>query len=154
LLGEDVAGSWTAIEEVVVYLGESPQAERLIRRAWRPARGLRADFTAVSIIPCPIDELPEQERATILERLQLAEDLGSETMTVVERSVTAGIIRAARMRHATDIVIVPPERDRLARLRGSSLLDTLLGALEGVDIHIVNQPVDSRTEGRPREHQS
>jgi two-component system sensor histidine kinase KdpD len=153
MLGEDVAGPWTAIEEVVVFLGESPRAERLIRHAWRLARGLRADFTAVSIIPCPIDELPEQERATLLERLQLAEDLGAETMTVVESSVADGIIRAARMRHATDIVIGPPERDRLARLRGSLLLDTLLGALEGVDIHIVNQPVDSRTEGRPGEHQ-
>lgn len=142
MLGDEEPGPWAAIEHVMVCVGESRQAERLIRHGWRLARGLKADLTAVSVITGALEDLPPERRTTTLRHLQLAEDLGAETMTVIDRSIAAGIVRSARLKHATDIVIGPPASDRMSRLRGASLLDVLLTELKGLDIHIVNTDED------------
>jgi two-component system sensor histidine kinase KdpD len=133
--GEQVPGPWPTIERVLACLDAESDAETVMRRAWRLARGQRADLLAICVIKQPIDELPGNQRDRLLHNIRLAEDLGAEVLTVVDANLVRGLVRVAEQRNITDIVLGRPDRGR--RRFGRTVPDQLFALLEGVDIHVV-----------------
>ena len=133
---EQVPGPWPSIERVLACLDEHIDAEIVVRRAWRLARGLRADLLAVCVIKQPLDELPTNQRERLLRNIHLAEDLSADVLTVVDSNVIRGLLRVSEQRNITDIVLGRPERAR--HWFGRTLPEKLLDRLDGVDIHIVS----------------
>ena len=138
MVGDQVPGPWPTLERVMACFDHRTDAEVVVRHAWRIARGLHAGLIGVSVIDRPLDELPESRRLALLRNIRLAEDLGATVLTVVEADPVAGLIRIARSRNVTDVVIGRPTSSWLERLRGRSFLDRLLPYLEAVDVHIVS----------------
>ncbi|HVX29312.1 MAG TPA: sensor histidine kinase KdpD [Nitrolancea sp.] len=133
--GEQVPGPWPTIERVLACFNARVDAETVLRRAWRLARGLHADLLAVSVIDRPLDALPENQRDQLLRTMRLAEDLGAEVLTVVDTDPARGVLRVAAKHNVTDIVLGRPEPPR-RRLR-RAIPDLLVDRLDRVDIHIV-----------------
>ncbi len=133
---EQVPGPWPTIERVLACLDAGGDAELVVRRAWRLARGLRADLLAVCVIKQPLDELPDNQHDRLLRNIRLAEDLGARVLTVVDSNVVRGLVRVSEQHNVTDIVLGRPERAR--HWFGRTLLEQLLDRLEAVDIHLVS----------------
>lgn len=135
--GEEVeATPWkaTATERVMVAFDERPQARELIRDGWRLARGLKAPLLAVTVVPPGTTnaQSPELEAS-----IRLAEDLGAEVFTIEGHNVAATLAEVARTQHVTQIVVGQPTRSRWQELLRESMVNLLLRAGTGADIHVV-----------------
>jgi len=146
--GEDVlASAWarTATERVMVAFDARPHSQQLIRDGWRLARALKAPLLAVTVSPpWPGAAAPHRERLDkgddalrTLERL--AEDLGAEVLHVQGLDIAATLARVARERRVTQIVVGQPSRRRWREAFVGSVVDRLLRAPTGADVHVVPQ---------------
>ena len=145
---EQVPGPWPTIERVLVAFDErDDEAAALIRRAWRLAHARRAPLLALCVLSRPLERLSDGRQRSVRRYLDLAADLGAETITVVARDVVEGLVRVAAAQRVTDIVIAPPRENRRQRWLGRAPLSRLLEALPGVDVHIIAAPAPETRPG-------
>jgi two-component system sensor histidine kinase KdpD len=137
MASHDIAGPWAATETVMACFGSGPLSGQVLRHAWRLARGLDASYLAVHATRVPFDEIPEAERRILERDMELAEDLGAEVVIAAGPDLVASILRVARERNATQIVIGHSTRSRWQELRGKSLVNELIRRARGYDIHVV-----------------
>ncbi len=125
--------TWAAGERLLVCVGPSPTAVRLVRATRRMATRLHAEWVAVHVETPRDQRLSAAEREDILRALELAEQLGGRTVTLSGQNVADEILAYARAHNVNRIVVGKPERPAWReRLRGS-LLDSLVrqsGAIE------------------------
>lgn len=100
------------------------------------ARGLKAPLMAVTVVAPASDPATQKELADIH---RLAEDLGAEVIRVEGRDVARALAGVASERHVTQIVLGQSARHPLRDALRGSLLDRLLAARIGADLHIVPQ---------------
>ena len=128
---------WPTAERVLVCVGPSPYAERLVRAARLLAASLRASLTAVYV------EKPSQERPQVADRQQLeralalAERLGAETFTLIGEDPAEELLEFARRRNITKIVIGKPPRRGWRTLWGESFVDRLIRASARIDVYVI-----------------
>jgi two-component system sensor histidine kinase KdpD len=135
----DEPGARPVLEVVVAALDDRPEAETVIRHAWRIANGLKADLVAVTVVPQPLERLPGPQRDILDRHLELAADLAARSEVVVSNRIGDALAEFARRNHATDLVLGRPEPSRIRALLGRSLIDFLLEQLPDVDIHVVSR---------------
>ena len=116
----------------------TPQAssQRIVRRAWRSAQRLGADLDVLTVLE-PGRE-PGGEVAEQLDALRrLGSLLGVTVLVEEDDDVAEAVVRVARERGSTYVLMGPPApRGRLAGL-SPSLVERLLRGLPGVDVRIV-----------------
>lgn len=132
-----IAGPWPTRDRIMVCISPSPLMPRLVRTARRIAERRRAPWI-VLYVETPIhDRLSDAEKTQINRALTLAEEFGAEVVTVAGSNVPAEIIRQARQRNVTEIVVAQSHRSRLVnRLRGT-LTDRLVELGDGINIHVI-----------------
>jgi two-component system sensor histidine kinase KdpD len=135
--GEASAWATTATERVMVAFDSRPHARELLRAGWRLARGLKAPLLAVTVTMPRATGAAQTRGAALSEHIQLAEDLGAEVVQLEAQDVPAELARIARERHVTQIVIGQPARSRWSELWRRSVVNELLRAPTGADIHVV-----------------
>ncbi len=132
-----IATLWPAAERLLVCVGPSPGGARLVRAAARIAADLRAEWIAASVETPALALASAAQRGRLDGSLRLAESLGAEVRTLVDDDVADALLRLARERNVTRIVVGKPTRthwrDRLHR----SLLRDLVRGSSGADIHVV-----------------
>jgi two-component system sensor histidine kinase KdpD len=125
--------TWPAGERLLVCLGPSATAARLVRATARMGTRLHADWVALHVETPGSGQLGTAEREEITRALELAGQLGGRVVTVSGTSIPDEILAYARTHNVNRIVVGKPERARWRdRLRGS-LLETLVrqsGAIE------------------------
>jgi two-component system sensor histidine kinase KdpD len=132
-----IAGPWPTRDRILACISPSPLMPRLVRTARRIAERRRAPWIALYVETPAHDRLSDQEKTLINRALTLAEDFGAEVVTVASGNVPAEIIRQARQRNVTEIVVARSHRSRLVnRLRGT-LTDRLVELGDGINIHVV-----------------
>jgi len=128
-----IRDTWAAAERLLVCVGPSPTAVRLVRATGRMAARLHADWIAAHVETPPDQRLTRAEREDILRALELAEQLGARTVSLSGQSVADELLAYAQAHNVNRIVVGKPERPSWQdRLRGS-LLDALVrrsGAIE------------------------
>lgn len=133
-----IAEIWPAAERVLVLFDGHPSAGVVLRNAWRLASALRGELVvAVLTPPGGIGALPEVERRAVEKNMLLAEDLGARVRQIAAQDAAAAIAAAVLEEHATLIVMRHERGSGWSRLRGPSLVDTLMERLDNVDIHLV-----------------
>ena len=135
-------GSGAATERVLVAVDAQPRSRQILRHGWRLARGLKAPLLAV-IVESPSND-PAQRKA-IEDVARLAEDLGAEVIRAAGGDVAHALARVAAERRVTQIVVGQPARRPWRDALRGSLVDRLLEANTGADLHIV--PNRSAREG-------
>ncbi len=145
---KQIAGPWKSGERLMVAVGPSPFSERLIRWTRRMAYNLEAPWIAAYI---ETPESPTQvQKEQLAANLALARDLGGEIVVMVGGEVGEALLRVARQRNVTQIVVGKPLRHALHDfLRGGSLVDHLIRSSGDIDIYVVTGD-KSESETRSR----
>ncbi|MDZ4768501.1 MAG: sensor histidine kinase KdpD [Chloroflexota bacterium] len=142
-----IAGPWRSGERLLVAVGPSPFSERLIRWTRRTAYNLEAPWLACYVQTSQTLTPEAQER--LAKHLALARELGGEVVTSSGDDIVETMLRAARQRNVTQIVIGKPKRSRLHRLVLGSLVDTVIAHSGEIDVYVVNGD-DSESESERR----
>lgn len=132
-----ISGPWPTRDRIMACISPSPLMPRLVRTAQRIAERRRAPWIAIYVETPAHDRLSDAEKTQINRALTLAEEFGAEVVTVAGSNVPGEIIRQARQRNVTEIVVARSHRSRLVnRLRGT-LTDRLVELGDGINIHVI-----------------
>jgi two-component system, OmpR family, sensor histidine kinase KdpD len=122
-------------ERLLALVTPEPQAQRIVRRAWRSAQRLGAELDILWVAR----REPTAEQTEQLEALRrLASVLGAHLLLERGDDVIGVVQRVARERGTTYVLMgTPRRRGALARMLRPSLAGRLLAALPGVDVRLV-----------------
>ncbi|MCU0890075.1 MAG: sensor histidine kinase KdpD [Rubritepida sp.] len=135
-----IAGPWPAGDRVMALVGADPSAEMVVREARRVADALKAPLVALHV-----EQPTAAPGADPGPALRLAERLGATTETVVAADLPSAILREARARNATHLVIGRGTPGGWRRLTGRTLSAALLRQATDFTLHLVPAPA-----GAPR----
>jgi two-component system sensor histidine kinase KdpD len=133
-----IEGPWSAGEKVMVCISPSPFTARLIRYGRRMAANMQAEWFAV-YVDAP-GRLPagEAEHSRLEKNIQLAEELGAETVALTGNSVADELLGFAIKHNITQIIIGKPVRPLFREWMHGSLVDTVLKHSEGISVHVIS----------------
>jgi two-component system sensor histidine kinase KdpD len=122
---------WKTNARLMVGVSTSPYSPSLLRWTRRAAARLGCAWLAVWVERPQVMSAADEKRLT--ETLALSRRLGAETVTVTGDDVCAALMRVARERNVTQIIVGKPERRRWRR----SLADELISQSGDVDVCLV-----------------
>ncbi|AKV03265.1 Osmosensitive K+ channel histidine kinase KdpD [Labilithrix luteola] len=139
--------TWPAAERILVCVSPSPSSARLIRSARRLATGLHADWIAAYVETPGALRLSAKDRERVNQHHILAQGLGAETVTLGGGSGPAEIVRFARSRNVTRILVGKPTHARWRDFFTRSFLDELVRTSGDIDVHVL---AGDEPEGRAK----
>ncbi|MBI4862905.1 MAG: sensor histidine kinase KdpD [Candidatus Riflebacteria bacterium] len=145
---QGITHTWAVSDRVLVCMSWSPYSAPLIRAACRIAQRLHAHWFAV-YVETPTYSLSAQDRLQLSQNIRLAEQLGAEVVTLTGESAADEIVRFARKRNVTKIVVGKPRFLRWhERLFGSFLEQIVMksGEIE-VNATTGEHGADDQTQG-------
>ncbi|RNC29168.1 MAG: Sensor protein KdpD [Candidatus Dichloromethanomonas elyunquensis] len=133
-----IIGPWPTGEKVLVCIGASPFSAKLIRAAKRMATRLNAEFITAHVET--MSHLPkgEAEKEAMAGNLQLAEKLGAEIISLYGKDVAEEILKLARKRNISQIIIGKPERNPLHEWLHGSIVDKVIRNSHGISVHVIS----------------
>ena len=146
-----VAETWPVAERLLVAVSSGPSAARLVRAARRLAERLRAEWAVVYVETPAETRLAKEERDRVWQTLRLAERLGAETVTLSGERPADEILKYARRRNVSKIVVGKPLHPRWKDLLFGSVREELTRASGDVDVYVIagdaeeGWPVPTRT---------
>lgn len=143
-----VATPWLTSERLLVCVGPSPTSARIIRATKRLARSLGAEWLAVAVESGIEGRRSSAIKARTARNLQLAEQLGAETQTLVGRNVAETLLDFARSRNVTKIVAGKTAQPRWKRWFASTVVDQLLSKSGDIDVCVVSGEGEAPTRVR------
>jgi two-component system sensor histidine kinase KdpD len=144
-----ISEPWETRERVVVALTGASDGDRLVRRGARLAARSHAELVGVHVRSADGLATPSQE---LLERhRELLDHLGGRYAEVVGTDVAEALVHFARAENATQIVLGASRRSRWAELVRGSVINRVISAAEGVDVHVISAESPTLTsDGRRR----
>ncbi len=135
-----IEGPWRINTRLMVAVGASPFSEQLIRWTRRLAATMEAPWVAVYVKTSrPVAELEEKR---LKENMALARELGAELVTTVDEDIAKALIRVARQKNATQIIVGKSLSKGVFDFRGS-LVDRLIADSGGIDVYVVQSDLSA-----------
>ncbi|MFO0948011.1 MAG: sensor histidine kinase KdpD [Planctomycetota bacterium] len=138
-----VLTTWPTAERLLVCIGPSPFAARLIRATRRMAAALHAPWIAVHVDAALAPSLSQMDRDRLAQNMHLAEQLGGETVTLAGNRFVDEIVRYARDRNVTKIIVGKPQLPRWREILRGSYVYELTRACGDIDIYVISGDVES-----------
>jgi two-component system, OmpR family, sensor histidine kinase KdpD len=139
---EGVRAVWPAAERILVCVGPSPFAVRLIRSAKRMADSLHAEWIAVNV-EAPSKVRPsENDLRKLADNMRLAESLGAETAVLSGHKASEEILSYARARNVTRIIIGKPAHPRWKDMLFGSMLDNIVRGSGDIEVYAISGDVE------------
>ncbi|MFD2262855.1 DUF4118 domain-containing protein [Lacibacterium aquatile] len=129
-----IAGPWPTAERILVHLEEGELGARTLRTAARIANRLKAPWVAVHVETAASERWGDERRDGLARLMLLAERLGAETLTLRDEAPAQALLRLARTRNISQIIIGATPK----RWGRRSLADRLLAQTDGIGIQIVS----------------
>ncbi len=130
---QNISGPWKSSERLMVAIGPSPYSESLVRWTRRAAAARDCPWVAVHVESGAT--LNDSDRERVSRQLALARQLGAEVVITSGDSVANALLRNARERNVTQIVVGKPLITRWWHwFRGGSLLDALLRNSDDIEV--------------------
>lgn len=133
---------WKTNARLLVGVGPSPYAESLIRWTRRAATRLNCPWLVVWVEGS--GELSAAEQDRLSRALGLARKLGGEIVSATGDDVAGALLRVARERNVTQIVVGKPDKRTFWRL---PLADRVIGGSGDIDVCVV-RPLAERERAR------
>jgi len=134
---KQISKPWKASERLLVAVGASPTSEQLVRWTRRTAYNLEAPWIAVYVDTGAT--LSVEDQGFLDRNLELVRSLGGEIVSTADVDVTRALLRVARQRNVTQIVVGKPNLNYLRRALGeSSPVNRLILESGDIDIYVVN----------------
>jgi two-component system sensor histidine kinase KdpD len=131
-----IEATWAATERLLVCLSWSPHSARVVREASRMARGLHASWLAVYVETPRAVRLSAEDKAWLSENLRLAAQLGAEVVTVPDEKPAEAILRVAREKNVTKIVVGKPRSLRRRDRIFGSFVDDIVKGSGAIDVYV------------------
>lgn len=133
--------TWPVTERLMVLVSPSPHAAQTVRAAKRMAAALRAEWIAVYVETPTHAQLNEADRRRVGETLRLAEALGAEAVTLsgLRANESKEVLRYARERNVTKIILGRPTRSLWKRITAGSIVDALIRGSGSIDIYVISR---------------
>lgn len=136
---QELIEPWLNSSRIVVGVSASPTNERLLRAASRLVREMRTTWLAVHIQTPAESRLDRESQERIHHHLQLAKELGAETLTIAGQETARQLVEIAEQYKATRIVVGrSKKRGPFGRIR--SLADEIIELSETIDVIILSGP--------------
>jgi len=130
------AGAWKTGNRLLVAVGPSPLSEPLIRWTRRMADDLRCPWLAVHVEGS--HPLSEAAQARLSKNLDTARELNAEVVMTTDEDLARGLLRIARERNVTQIVLGKPAANGLLGwLRSGRLVRRLMQESGDIDLHVI-----------------
>jgi len=134
-----ISGPWKAGDRLLVAVSPSPYSEYLIRWTRRMAFNQKAAWVALYIEKK--ENLADADIYTLKKNLNLARELGAEVISITDEDIVKGLIRVAKDRNISQIIIGKPLRSRFSDyFKGGNIVERLLKISGDIEVHIVTQP--------------
>ncbi len=128
---------WGTSSKILIGISASPVNERLIRATRRLVSELHTTWLAV-YVETPADlRLDEEDRARIQKHLDLAKDLGAETLTVAGHTVADQLVKVARQYNVSRIVVGRSRRPRGPLHFRPSLAEEIMDLSDNIDVLVL-----------------
>ena len=137
-----VSSAWKTSARLMVGVGPSPYSESLIRWTRRASTRLNCPWLVVWVEGSKPLSADQQDR--LARALGLARKLGGEVVSVTGDNISAALLRVARERNVSQIVVGKPEKSRIWR---RSLADQLIAGSGDIDVCVV-RPLAGADKGR------
>jgi PAS domain S-box-containing protein len=119
-----------------------------------------APWLAVFVEPPRFTDRPAAERERVHRALRLAEQLGGEAVTIPGRVVAEDLLRFARERNVSEIILGKSTRPRWLQLWSGSLVDEVTRQSGAIDVRVISgdrlgrESAARPQHGEPRRHRS
>jgi len=133
-----VAGTWAVSERVMVCVSEGPLAVRLVRAARRIAARRRAEWIAVFVETPSFHRHPDEDRERVGRALRLAEQLGAEAVTIPGQDAAAELVRYARERNVTEMVLGKSLRPWWKNLLSRSPITEVIRQCGDIEVRVIS----------------
>ncbi len=132
-----VAETWPVAERLLVAVSSGPEAARLVRAARRLAERLRAEWVVVYVETPSELRLAQEQRDRVWQTLRLAERLGAETAVLTGQRPAEEILKYARRRNVSKIVVGKPVHPRWKDVLLGSVRDELERGSGEIDVYVI-----------------
>ena len=132
-----IAGTWPVAERIMVCVRGDALGERLVRAARRMAARRQAEWIAVFVETAAHRRAPDAEREAVLHVLRLAEQLGGEPVTIAGQSVATELVRYARERNVTELVLGKSRRPWWRELIWPSPIAQVIRQSGEIDVRVI-----------------
>jgi len=129
---------WPAAERLLVCVGPSLFATRLVRAAKRMADRLDAEWIAAYVQTPAHERLPVTAQDQVVQTLRLADRLGARTVTLTGSRMSEAILAYAHERNVTKILVGKPMRRLWQRILIGSIVDALVEGSGDIDVYVIS----------------
>ncbi len=133
-----VSQTWAARERLLVSIGPSPFSARLVRATRRMAVGLRAPWIALHVETPDDAHFSDSQREQLEKNLHLAEQLGGETATIAGSNRADELLRYARSRNVTKIIVGKSKKPRWKEFLFGSMVYELTRKCGDIDVYVIS----------------
>ena len=137
-----IRDTWAASERILVCVGPGSDATRLIRSASRLATALKCEWAALHVERPQDVARPREERESVFEGLELAEQLGGRSITISGHELAAEILAYAATHNVTRILLGRARRTATWHWRGS-LAERLMQAEGDHEVSVLGGEPDA-----------
>lgn len=95
--------TWKTREKLMVAINPRPNSQQLIRKTRR--RAFELDAPWITLYVDTGNPLSDEEQSLLTQHLNLAQELGAEVITTYDNDIAAGILRLAKLKNITQLVI-------------------------------------------------
>jgi two-component system, OmpR family, sensor histidine kinase KdpD len=134
-----IPGPWPAGERLLVCVSSSPHSPRLVRAARRMADRRHAEWLAVYVETPRHHRLSDADRDRLGQTLRLAEQLGGEVVAIPGHNVAEDLIRYARSRNVTEVIIGKSLRSRWSELWRGSVVYDIIRKSGDIAVYVINE---------------
>jgi two-component system sensor histidine kinase KdpD len=145
---QDTQEMWATADKLLICVGPGEGSAKLVRAAKRLANSLHAEWMAI-YVDAPRLNLTQEQKDNVAQNLRLAEQLGAETLVVGGDDLVSEIIRVARERNVTKIVISKHIRPQWRNFLKGSLVDQLIKNSGAIDIYVMRADDQFAQESKP-----
>jgi two-component system sensor histidine kinase KdpD len=138
IAGEESVHPWATEERIIVCVRPSPVAAKLVRRGHRLAKRFQGRFWVI-YVRTP-GQLGGSGRRQVESLFELARELGGEVEELSADSTGDAILRFAREKRATFIVMGQSRRSRVDEIVRGSLIARIIREIDHVDVLVVADP--------------
>jgi two-component system, OmpR family, sensor histidine kinase KdpD len=138
MAGDEAVHPWATEERIVVCVRPSPIAAKLVRRGHRLAKRFQGRFWVIHV-KTP-GQIGGSGRRQVDELFDLARELGGEAEELHADSLGDEILRFAREKRATFLVMGQSRRSRVDEIVRGSLIARVIREIDHVDVLVVADP--------------
>ena len=136
---EGIKDNWHTVERVMVCISSSSNSKKLIRRGARIANRYKCEWYVVTVNSTRLlfREDSEQNKKMLNSHIQLAEQLGAETVQLAGKSVSEMLAVFANKKHITQIILGQSTRTKVETVLRGSTINKLIKMVKNVEIHLI-----------------